>query len=425
MATTRRQFIKRSATAVTVSLVMPRLWIGNALAQSPQDRRILVVIQLAGGNDWLNTLVPYTDSTYRTLRPTIGFAESELKDAQGHSTIISSSFGLHPGLTEIKSLYDAGRVAIVNGVGYPSPNLSHFLSMDIWQTANTNGGVGNGWLGKYADQKLVGQSGLSAVSIGGSLPKALFSDKVVVPSISNFQNYQFLTDPRNTGDRNNQINTFNQNSNRSFDDGSFIKEIAATGIDALAGAQRVQQSVGTYTSPVTYPSGNGLANALKMVAQLATTVSEANLFYVQMGGFDHHSDEIGNAQSPTDKTVGQHMNLLSQFSQAVKAFYDDMASHGLADKLLMMHWSEFGRRPGENASFGTDHGTSSGQLIIGDPVVGGIYGQQPSLTDLDGAGNLKFKVDFRAVYATVLDKWLSADSQSILGASFENVGFLG
>jgi uncharacterized protein (DUF1501 family) len=404
---------------------MPRLWMGTARAQGPQERRILVVIQLAGGNDWLNTFVPYTDSTYRTLRPTIGFAESELKDSGGNPTIISSSFGLHPSLTEIKSLFDAGRVAIVNGVGYPSPNLSHFLSMDIWQTANTNGGTGNGWLGKYADEELSGVPGLTAASIGGSLPKALLSDRVVVPSITNFQNYQYLTDSRNTGDRNNQINTFNQNSSRSFPQQSLISEIAATGLDAIAGAQHVQQSVSSYTSPVTYPANNGLAGAMRMVAQLATTINEANLFYVQMGGFDHHSDEIGSDQSPTDKTVGQHVNLLRQFSQAVKAFYDDMAAHGLADKLLMMHWSEFGRRPNENASLGTDHGTSSGQFIIGNPVIGGIYGQQPSLTDLDRAGNLKFNVDFRAVYATILEKWLRADSQSILGASYENIGFLG
>jgi uncharacterized protein (DUF1501 family) len=423
MATTRRQFIKRSATAVSVSLVLPRLWLGSALAQSG-PRRIFVVVQLAGGNDWLNTLVPYTNSAYYSLRPTIGFRDTELKDAQGTSTIIDSNFGLHPALSEIKSLYVEGKVAIVNGVGYPNPNLSHFLSMDIWQTANTNGGIGNGWLGKYADQKLLGQPGLSAVSIGGTLPKALFAGEVVVPNISNFQNYTFLTDGRNAGDRNNQVNTFNTSNSRDFSAGSFIAEIADTGLDALAGAQRVQSAIGSYSSPVTYPANNGLANALRMVAQVATTIPEANLFYVQMGGFDHHSDQIGNDQNPADKTVGQHLNLLRQFSSAVKAFYDDMTAHNLADNLLMMHWSEFGRRPNENASLGTDHGTSSGQFIIGNPVIGGLYGEQPSLTDRDNAGNLKFKVDFRAVYATILNRWLNADAQSILGASYENIGFL-
>src|SRR5215510_397960 len=219
MATTRRQFLKRSAGAVTVSLVMPRLWLGSARAQTVQDvnRRIFVVIQLAGGNDGLNTVVPYSNATYQSLRPTLGFKDTDLKDAGGASTIIDASLGLHPSLSEIKSLYDAHKVAIVLGVSYPNPNLSHFLSQDIWQTANTNGGLGNGWLGKYADQKLIGQSGLSAVSVGGSLPKAMFADNFVIPNISTFANYQFQTDSRNTGDRTNQINAFNATNGREFD----------------------------------------------------------------------------------------------------------------------------------------------------------------------------------------------------------------
>ena len=164
MPINRRQFIKRSAAAVSVSLVMPKLWTASANAQeiNAATRRIFVVIQMAGGNDGLNTVIPYADSRYQQLRPTLGFKDTELKDAQGRSTILNNSLGLHPSLAEIKQLFDANRVAVITGVGYPSPNLSHFLSQDIWQTANTNGGSGNGWLGKYADQKLVGQSSLSA-----------------------------------------------------------------------------------------------------------------------------------------------------------------------------------------------------------------------------------------------------------------------
>jgi uncharacterized protein (DUF1501 family) len=164
---------------------------------------------------------------------------------------------------------------------------------------------------------------------------------------------------------------------------------------------------------------------MRMVAQIATTVADANLFYVQLGGFDHHSAEIGSTQAPTDKTVGQHATLLGYVSKSIKAFYDDMAAHGLADNVVLMTWSEFGRRPNENASHGTDHGTASVQMVVGNPIQGGIYGQQPLLTDLDSAGNMKFKVDFRAVYATILDKWLGADSKAILGSQFENLGFLG
>lgn len=432
MAINRRQFIKRSAAAVSVSLVMPKLWMGSVNAQqiNAATRRIFVVIQMAGGNDGLNTVIPYADSRYLQLRPTLGFKDTELKDAQGQTTILNNSLGLHPSLSEIKQLFDANRVAVITGVGYPAPNLSHFLSQDIWQTGNTNGGAGNGWLGKYADQKLVGQSSLSAVSVGGALPKALFADHYVTPNISPangadpFANYQFLTDGRNTGDRNNQLNTFKAMSTRSFDASSFLGAVAQAGFDAEEGAAQLRTAVASYSSAVTYPT-NSLASAMKMVAQITTTVADANLFYVQIGGFDHHSAEIGSTQAPTDKTVGQHATLLAQVSQSIKAFYDDMAAHNLADNVVMMTWSEFGRRPNENASRGTDHGTASVQFVVGNPVHGGVYGTQPSLTDLDSAGNMKFKVDFRAVYATILDKWLSADSRSILGGQFEDVGFLG
>ncbi len=432
---TRREFIKLSAGMVSVGMVMPKLWLTEARAEGPidsQGRRIFVVIQLAGGNDGLNMLVPYSDLRYASLRPNLSFKDSELKDAQGRSTILDNQFGLHPSMSEIKDLYDAGKVAVVRGVGYPSPNLSHFLSQDIWHTADLTGLQGDGWLGKYADLALVGKPGLPAVSIGGSLPKSLFAEDFVVPSVSSFDAYTFQTDPRNTGDRNNQLNTFNTNYGRAFPEESFLKEITATGRDALAGAQEIQSSVASYSSSVVYPVGtqgnqNKLASALQMVAQVATTIPEAELFYVQMGGFDHHSQEIGSQENPGDKTVGQHATLLKYFSEAVKAFYDDLAEHGLAQNAVMMQWSEFGRRPNENASFGTDHGTASPMIVIGDPVKGGLYGEQPSLaaTSLDQAGNMVFAVDFREVYATILDKWLGVDSKTVLGSQYPNVGFLG
>jgi uncharacterized protein (DUF1501 family) len=434
MPTTRRQFIKRSASAVTLSVVLPKLWLREAFAQTGPNRKIFVVIQLEGGNDGLNTVVPYANSRYRALRPSIGFLDSELNAA---GTIINNSVGLHPSLAEIKSLYDAGHVAIVQGVGYPQPNLSHFLSMDIWHTANTNGGAGDGWLGKYADQKLLGQPGFTAASIGNA-PKSLVGDKVVIPNISiggganRFSQYNFLTDGRYAGDRNNQLNTFRSTNTRAFPPDSFIGTIANTGLDAESGAEQVQNSVDDYTSTVTYPIGagqntNNLAIALQMAAQLITTLPDANLLYVRLGGFDHHSQQAGSVQEPGNRLIGQHANLLRFFSQAVKAFYDDMEAHGLADNVVIMQWSEFGRRPNENASFGTDHSTAAPMFVVGKPVKGGLYGNQPSLevTGLDNNGNMRFEVDFRSVYATILDNWLGADSQTILGASYENVGFFG
>ena len=440
MAINRRQFIKRGAGAVSVGLVMPKLWMGS-LAQGQEitasNRRIFLVIQMGGGSDGLNTVVPFTDTRYASMRPTLAFKDTELKDSQGNSTVLGNDpFGLNPAMSEMKALYDAGKAAIVLGAGYQSPNLSHFFATDIWSTARTTG-AGNGWLGRYADEKLLGQSGLSAVNIGGTLPKAFFADKVVVPSISNFASYTFQTDGRFAGDRNNQVNTFRANNTREFPVASFADAIADAGVGAADGSAQLQTAVAAYTSPVHYPVATDnpapsqqviqFGAAMKMVAQIVTTIPDANLLYVQIGGFDHHSQQIGTAQDGyTNKTLGAHANLLRAVSVGIKVFYDDMVAHGLADNVVMMTWTEFGRRPNENASHGTDHGTITPLFVVGNPVQGGkLYGEQPSLADLDSAGNMKFKVDFRSVYATILDRWLVADSQSILGAKYDDVGFLG
>lgn len=415
---------------VTVGLVLPKLWTtqagGQTIAADPA-RKILVVIQLLGGNDGLNTVVPYTDARYYNQRPVLSLKDSDLKDKDGVSTIISNEFGLHPSLGEIRDLYQAGNVAITLGVGYPNPTLSHFLSMDIWHTANLSGLGGEGWLGRYADIALVGKAGLPATSVGGVLPKTLYSDKVVVPSIINFDLYNFLTDFNYPGDSTNQLNTFNRTAGRSLSTESINGAINNVGLDAVSGALTVKSSVAGYSSSVTYAANNPLAQGMKILAQIITTVPEASLLYVTLGPFDHHSDQISHANNHPDKFSGQHAALLKWFSDAVKSFYDDMANHGLADNVVMMQWSEFGRRPNENASFGTDHGTAAPLFVIGNPVKGGLYGQQPSLaaTELDPAGNMKFTVDFRSVYATILDRWLGVDSRSVLGGTFENVGFLG
>jgi len=429
MPITRRQFIKRSAATVTVGMVAPRWLTAEARGQQIEvaGGRRFVIIQLAGGNDGLNTVVPYTDARYSALRPMLAWKEAELKTAGGASTIISDQFGLHPALGEIKALYDAGRVAIVLGVGYPQASLSHFLSMDVWHTADLSGLANRGWLGRFADIALVGQSPLSAISIGSlDTPKSFFAARFVVPNILNLGLYNFITDPVYPGDYNNQLNAFNFAATRSLTADTPLGAINKTAFESVSGAQRVQQAAGNYRSSVSYPTDNPLAVGLKLAAQLMTTVPEAAILYVKLDSFDHHADQIANRNGQPNKLAGQHFNLLQAFSQAVKLFYDDLAEHGLADNTVIMQWSEFGRRPGENASFGTDHGSSAPLFVIGNPVQGGLYGKQPSLaaTALDEAGNPAFEVDFRAVYATLLDRWLGTNPVDVLGANYENVGFL-
>jgi uncharacterized protein (DUF1501 family) len=428
MATTRRQFIQRSAGAVSLGVVMPSLLLGEARGQSAdaQSSPKLVVIQMSGGNDGLNTVIPYSDSRYHALRPQTAFKENELNTAKG-SMLLSNGFALHPALTEIKGLWDAGKVAITLGVGYPNSTLSHFLAMDIWHTADTSGISGKGWLGKYADLALVGQSGLPAVAIGGELPKTFYAGKVVIPNIINFQFYNFLTDPGYPGDAQNQISTFGKAAGRELSGNSFLSAINQTAANAASSAIKVQTALSNYRSSVTYNPQNPLSVALQMLAQILVTMPEANLLYATIHGFDHHADQIDHSTGQPNKFAGQHYVLLRWFSEAVKSFYDDLTEHNLADNTLIMQWSEFGRRPGENASFGTDHGSSSMLFCIGNPVRGGFYGEQPSLaaSALDLGGNPKFHVDFRAVYSTILNRWLGADARTVLGGQYEDVGFLG
>jgi uncharacterized protein (DUF1501 family) len=426
----RRRFIQTGLGTLAVGMVMPKKLLGKASPTGPgtsgPGRKILVIVQLAGGNDGLNTVIPYTDPNYYQLRPTLGFPQSELVDSSGNSTVINSQFGFHPSLSEIKALYDQKKVAVVLGVSFPNPNLSHFLSMDIWETADLSGNSGEGWIGKYADIALANAPGLTAAAVGEQLPQALYSPNVVIPAIVDFGSYTFPSDPYYSGDFQNQLNTFQLNGSRNLS--GLNAQVSQVGMNAVNGALLVQSSIAQYTSPVTYPDDNPLAQGFLMLAQLLTTINELQIVYVELGSFDHHSDAIDHPGGTPDRASGQQAQLLGWFSQAVNVFMQDLAAHSLADNTVIMTWSEFGRRVQENTSFGTDHGTASPQFVIGNPVQGGkLYGSQPSLADLDQYGNMAFTVDFRSMYATILEKWLGVDSMQVLGTdSFpRDLGFFG
>src|SRR5262245_60228176 len=295
MPITRRQFCKHTAGVVSIGVVMPSLWLKKeARAQIPEalPGRKLVVLQLMGGNDGLNTVVPFADARYHALRPTLGFTDSELSQ-----TMLDSNFALHPSMTALKALYDNGKVAPVLGVGYPNPNLSHFTSMDIWHRADPTLHKNEGWLGTYADLALVGKTGVPAIGVDFENPFTFHSNKVVIPDITPsanaFQQYTFQTDARYPGDSTNQRNIWNTIYSRSFDSSNYLGQVAMTGLNAVAGADRIRTSVATYTSTVTY-ANNTLGVGLKMVAQLMTTIPEIELLYCTLGGFDHHSKAIGD-----------------------------------------------------------------------------------------------------------------------------------
>ena len=428
MATTRRHFIKQSAGALSVGLMMPRILFARRGESQTGERHILVVVQLTGGNDGLNTVIPYKDSRYYTLRPNLGFKEAELKDDEGKSTIINSEFGLHPAMKEFKKLYDDGKAAIINGVGYGSATLSHGIATDVWHTANTSGSARLGWLGRYADQTLQGKPDFSAVSVGSSyMPKVFAAEKVAVPLVSRLGETSFVV---NWGsERQNFSNTFKAIYKHEAPPGSFQGAITLAAREADTGGEGLQAAVQQYRSRVVYPETNPLAAAMKTVAVLAAGLPESYIFHVAYPCFfDTHAKQIGtDADGYRNKLAGIHALEMSRLSEATKLFHDDMNEQGLGDNYLLMTYSEFGRRPNENASSGTDHGTASNLFVVGNKVKGNdLYGLQPSLnvTDLDADGNVRFTTDFRSIYATVLDKWLGSDSRSILGGSFENIGFL-
>lgn len=410
MAHTRRDFLKGSISAVSLSLAAPKIFFnGQAYAQSSGSAsKILVVVQLDGGNDGLNTIVPYADKTYYDLRPSLAIPEANVLK-------VDSKVGFHPVMTKFKGLFDQGRIAVIQNTGYPSPDLSHFRSRIIYHRADptTQEAADQlGWLGKYADLKLASSNNpLAAVNFGGSLSKSLTAEKVIPPSITSFQLYQAQTDPNFPGDRNNQLSAL-QKTNGIMSDSEDFLFIEETGLNAVASADSLQAGIKKYTPEITYPNDQ-LGRQLQMAAQVIAADLGTQIIHIMIGGFDTHSQQKAD-----------HEELLTQISDGFDAFYRDLVRLGKANNVLVMAFSEFGRRARENGSLGTDHGTSGPMFVMGNAVKGGMYGNSPSLTNLDRAGNTIFDIDFRAVYSTILSDWLQTDPKAVLGASFENIGFI-
>ncbi len=412
MTFSRRDFLLRSAGFVTVSAMVPKWSVAASRgfeaveADAAASGRTLVILELMGGNDGLNTVIPYADAKYGQLRSRIGIPSNTVLP-------LDSKLGLHPKMTGLKALWDAQRVAIVENVGYPNSSLSHFASRDIWHTADPSLVEHRGWLGRWADAALAGNGNpLSCTAISSSLPRTLLADNVQVPSFLTLATYSYQTDGAAAGDRNNQVNTFLKQSSQEYELPTAADAVGQLGEDAIA-SSNVLQTVGSgYVAAGTYPA-NSLGSALLLIAQIVNANVGARILYATYGGFDNHAAE-DQAHDP----------LVQNVSDAIKAFFDDLDGHGKAHDVLLMTWSEFGRRAQDNASNGTDHGTSAPHFVVGDAVGAGIYGNAPNLTNLDSNGNLLVENDFRSYYGTILADWLKADSAAILGSGWPNLGFL-
>lgn len=417
MKLSRRAMIKDGMLVVSAGMVMPAIFSRgvasahtlsstNAHAALAASNRTLIVVQLAGGNDGLNTVVPYMDSTYRKVRPTIGVAEDKVLH-------LDNRLGLHPNLAPLKSLWDQGHMAIVEGVGYPNSSLSHFQAMDIWQTLNMDGTGTEGWLGKLV-AGLVDKDGhpFKAMDIGTQTAQALSSISTPVPTLINSKTYRLSADPGARSEGNTRLQALMKLYNTYPRSSPYAALLDATALGAQEGASQLSKADTLYQPAVMYPQSS-FASGLQVLAEAIVQDLGLRVGYVTLGGFDTHANQLTT-----------HDTLMKTLADGLSAFYTDLSKHGKADNVVVMTWSEFGRRVEENGSQGTDHGTAAPLFVLGNAVQKGIYGEPPSLTSLDENGNLKYTTDFRSVYATVLDRWMGASSTSVLGGSFGSQNFL-
>ncbi|MEK6258151.1 MAG: DUF1501 domain-containing protein [Planctomycetota bacterium] len=411
-SSTRREFLRQLGAAGIVSLgaMPPRFLTRAAEAASgavARDKRVLVLIQMAGGNDGLNTLVPTGDPAYEKARPGIGFKK-------GQALRLNDQFGLHPSLTGLRELYDEGKLAIVQGVGYPNPDRSHFRSMDIWQSAEPDRAEPrDGWLGRALEWQFDRQPLLAeALTLGtDKLPLAFVSSRVNVPTLRRVEDFQLSDGNGSAANRTLTRTAQKRLAGEAASSGSELDFLRRATTTALTSAERLKSMSSSYKTTVDYP-GTALANRLKLIAQMVTADFPARMYFVSLDGFDTHSQ-----QQPG------HAALMAELSGAIRAFEQDLTEHKLNDRVALATFSEFGRRVAENGSLGTDHGAASMLFALTPTGKAGLHGKHPSLTDLTD-GDLKFTTDFRSVYATLLEKWLEIPSEGVLGGKFETLGFV-
>ncbi len=429
---TRREFLRSTVLGGALSYTIPS-FLANTLSAlqadaadkatqivTGKDSTILVVLQMAGGNDGINTVVPYTNDFYHKARPRIGLNDSQILK-------LTPEIGLNRGLAGFKELYDSGRLSVIQGVGYPNPNRSHFRSTEIWQTASDSERFERyGWLGRYFDNACAGSDPTVGVSVGRQSPQAFAAKHPTGVSLDNPQNYRFMASGRTKpGERNatevsyrklNQPDEeMSENSGSSIGSihgsamhsGSSLDFLERTALDAQVSSDKIRAIADKFENQATYP-GTQLAGSLKLVAKLIAGGLPARVYYVSQGGYDTHTNQL-----PTQE------RLLRELGDSLKAFVDDLTAQGNFSRVMIMTFSEFGRRVNENASGGTDHGAAAPMFVVGPKVRAGLQGEYPSLAPADlFQGDIKYTVDFRTVYAGFLEEWLHTPSQPILGKKF-------
>jgi len=425
---TRRQFLRTTVLGSALTWTVPA-FLSNTFAAlqaeaadattqivTGKDNPILVVLQMAGGNDGINTVVPFANDFYHKARPTIGLAgEAVLK--------LNDEVGLHNALAGFKNLYDAGHLSIVQGVGYPNPNRSHFRSTEIWQTAaDSDKTKPYGWIGSYFDSCCNGADPTVGVTIGSQLPQSFYAKNPKGICFNNPQNYRFMSNGpvETTYEKMNgvdaMVSTNEDNSGGSIGmlpaaqpmiGGKATDFIERTALDAQMSSEKIRGIADKVQNQATYPA-SPLGNSLKLVAKLIGGGLPTRIYYVSQGGYDTHTNQ-----------AGRQKQLLQDLGDSTKAFIDDLKAQNNLQRVMVMTFSEFGRRVAENANGGTDHGAAAPMFVIGDKVKAGLLGRYPSLAPADlFQGDVKFNVDFRSVYAGVLEQWLKTKSEPILGKQF-------
>lgn len=369
---------------------------------------VLVVLQLSGGNDGLNTIIPYTNPLYNDNRPAVRVPDDQVLQ-------INDEIGFNPAMAPMKRLYDDGKLAIIQGIGYPTPSRSHFRSMDIWHTCEPEKVGDEGWLGRMiAELDPTKENVLTGVNFGRGLPRAMVAPGVPVASVGNLESYGVLTGIEIEEQRTKALDVFSRVYSPMIGQGPVLDYFAHTGLDALKGADILSTAPESYSSTVEYGS-DSVAQYMRNIAQVHLANLGTRIMYTTApyNSFDTHAGELAN-----------HTKLWTETSNAVADFYDDLKEHNASDNVVLLVFTEFGRRVHDNGS-GTDHGAGGCAFVIGDAVKGGLYGEYPSLEENKLVeGDLAFNNDFRGLYSTLLEKWMGLDAKPIVNGSFEQMAYL-